>query len=82
MIGEFLLSIVFTCAAGFFSIAPDISWNVDTGAFTYVRDILSVVGYLVPMGTVRQIVVLIVAITIFRCAIALGKTIWDLLPIV
>lgn len=82
MISEFLLNIVFAISTGFFKVAPDISWNVDTGAFTYVRDILSVVGYLLPMNTVRQIVSLIIAITIFRVFVSLGKTIWDLLPIV
>lgn len=80
MISEFILSIVFNIVSGLLSLAPEISWNVDTSAFGYVRDIISVVSYFLPMATVRRIVSLIVAITVFRCVIALGKTIWDLLP--
>lgn len=80
MISEFFLSIVFKISSGLFSLAPDISWNVDTSAFAYVRDIISVVSYFLPMATVRRIISLIVALTLLRCAIALGKTIWDLLP--
>lgn len=82
MITEFLLNIVFGISKGFFALAPDISWNVDTSAFAYVRDILLVVGYLLPMETVIAILDLIIALTILRCAIALGKTIWDFLPFV
>lgn len=80
MITEFFLDIVFGITSGILSMAPEISWSVDTSAFTYVRNILSVVGYLLPMGTVVAIVDLIIAITVFKVFIALGKTIWDLLP--
>lgn len=80
MITEFFLNIVFGISSGILSLAPDISWNPDTSAFAYVRDILSVVGYLLPMGTVRTIISLIISITILRVFIALGKTLWDLLP--
>lgn len=80
MISEFFLNIVFGISRGFLSLAPDISWSVDTTAFTFVQDILSVVGYFLPMGTVRTIVGLIIALTIFRVFVALGKTLWDLLP--
>lgn len=82
MITEFFLDIVFGITSGILTLAPDISWSVDTTAFTFVRDILSIVGYLLPMGTVIAIVDLIIAITIFKVFIALGKTIWDLLPFV
>lgn len=82
MITEMLLNIVFGISFGILSLAPDISWNPDTSAFTFVRDILSVVGYLLPMDTVILIVDLIIALTLLRVFIALGKTLWDLLPFV
>ena len=80
MISEFLLNIVFGIASGALSLAPDITWNVDTSAFSYVRDIIAVVGYLLPMDTVVAIVSLIIGFTVFRFVIALIRTVWDLLP--
>lgn len=82
MITEFLLDIVFNIVSNLFSLAPDITWSVDTGFFGYVKTFLSLAGYLLPMGTVITIVNLIIAITVFKVFIALGKTIWDLLPFV
>lgn len=82
MVTEFLLDIVFDIVTGLFTLAPEITWTVDTTAFTYVRDILSVVGYLLPMDTIFAIVVMIVSITVFKVVIALITTLWDLLPIV
>lgn len=43
-------------------------------------DILRIVGYLLPMATVSAIISLIIALTLFRFFVSLGKTIWDLLP--
>lgn len=80
MIGEFLLNIVFTLAGGVLSVVPDISWNPDTSAFVFLRDILSVVGYLLPMETVILIVDLIIALTLFMAAVSLIRTLWALLP--
>ena len=80
MISEFFLNIVFNIVTGLFEAAPDVTWSVDTGFFGYVNDFLSIAGYLLPMGTVVAIVDLIIVITIFKVFIALGHTIWDLLP--
>lgn len=80
MIGEFMINIVFEIAAGVLSMTPDISWSVDTTSFEYVSDILRVAGYLFPMKTVVTIVELIIGLNLFRFAISVITTIWDLLP--
>lgn len=82
MVTEFLLNIVFNIVSGFLELAPDISWDVDTSAFTFVSDILSVVGYLLPMGTIAAIVAIICALTAWKVLVSLITTLWDLLPIV
>ena len=82
MITEAALDVVFNIAAGLLSLAPDITWNVDTSVFGYVRSILSVVGYLLPMGTITAIVMLIISITMYKVAVATIRLIWDLLPVV
>jgi len=82
MITEFFLNIIFTIVTGLFSILPDWSWNVNTGAFGVALNIIRTVTYLLPMSTVVAIVNIIVSITIFRIVISIIKTIWELLPLV
>mgnify|MGYP004560641209 FL=1 len=80
MISEFFLNIIFKFLSGMLNLLPDVSWSVDTTAFSYFLDIVRIVGYLVPAQTVYAIITLIVAFTVFRIIISLIKTIWDLLP--
>ena len=79
MISEFFLNIIFKFLSGMLNLLPDVSWSVDTTAFSYFLDIVRIVGYLVPAQTVYAIITLIVAFTVFRIIISLKKTIWDLL---
>ena len=80
MIGEFFLNIIFGLVTGFFSLMPDITWSVDTSAFTYFLSILKVAGYMFPWSTVVAIAGLVLGLSIFRVVIAFIKAIWDLLP--
>ena len=80
MISEFFLNIIFKFLSGMLNLLPDVTWSVDTTAFSYFLDIVRIVGYLVPAQTVYAIITLIVAFTVFRIIISLIKTIWDLLP--
>ena len=80
MISEFFLNIIFKFLSGMLNLLPDVSWSVDTTAFSYFLDIVRIVGYLVPAQTVYAIITLMVAFTVFRIIISLIKTIWDLLP--
>lgn len=82
MISEFFLNIIFGLVSGMLEILPDISWSVDTSAFSYFLDIVRVAGYMLPMDTVVAIIALIVDLTIIRIVIAIPKAIWDLLPLV
>lgn len=82
MVSEWFLNVIFNFLSGFLDLLPDISWNVDSSAFSYFLDVVRVVGYLMPAGTVSTIVSLIVAFTIFRIIISVIKSIWDLLPLV
>lgn len=81
MIGEFLLNIIFNIVEGFLSIVP-VEWTADTTFFEYVRDILDIVTYMLPWKHVVTIISLIMSVTLFRCAVAFARTIWDILPFV
>ena len=80
MISEFFLDIVFGIVTGFFNLMPDITWSVETTSFHYFMDILRFAGYMFPWGTVTAICSIIVAISIFRVAVAFIRTMWSLLP--
>lgn len=82
MISEFFLNIIFGLVSGMLDILPDVSWSVDTSAFSYFLDIVRVAGYMLPIDTVIAIVAIIIDLTIVRIVIAIPKAIWDLLPLV
>ena len=80
MISEFLLNIVFGISHGALSLLPDISLDVDSSSFEYFLAIVRSACYLLPMGTVRMILSIVVAISIWRIGVAIVKAVWDLLP--
>ena len=82
MITSALINGLLSIVGGFFSILPDISWNVGSGNFQTFLDIVGSIAYLLPLGTINSILTLTVGFFIFRAIVSLIKTIWELLPIV
>ncbi len=82
MITEFILNIVFNLVMGFLQVLPAVDFVVPTEWVAFFTDSVRVVCFLLPIGTVKSILTLVVGFTVFRIVIALIKTIWDLLPIV
>ena len=82
MISEFLLDIVFSISSGALSLLPDITWSVDSTAFTYFLDIVRIVGYMLPAPTVVAIITLIFSFHVVRVVVAIIKSVWDLFPFV
>lgn len=80
MITESILSLFFGFTAFLFSFLPDVDITVDSSGFGTIFNILRMVCYFLPMGTVTQILLIILAITAFKIAVAVIKTIWQLLP--
>lgn len=83
MISEFMLNIVFGIVTRFLNLLPDFTFPaVFVNAIDAFAGIIRVVGYLLPMGTVRTIVGAMVIITIFRIGVSTVRTIWEMLPFV
>lgn len=82
MITSALINGLLSIVGGFFSILPDISWNVESGNFQTFLDIVGSIAYLLPLGTINSILSLTVGFFIFRAIVSLIRTIWELLPIV
>ncbi len=82
MISEFVLNLAFGILSEMLSVLPEISWNVETMPIEYICDVISVVYYLLPVDTIHRIIVIYIALNIFRILISIPKAIWDLLPIV
>ena len=80
MIVEGICNVIFGLLSGFFSLLPDIHWNIQADFFTKFLEVPRMVCYLLPMGTVATIFALVVAFTVFRIVVALVKTIWNLIP--
>lgn len=81
MIVEAVLELVFKAVEGLLGMLPDVQWNLEGSAFTVFLDYVEMVCYLLPMGTILQIVSIVVGLITFKIVIALIKTIWDLLPL-
>lgn len=82
MLVESLLNLVFKIVEGVLKILPDFSWSVENSFFSSALDMVRVACYMLPMGTVVSIIIIINLLLVIRIAIAIIKTIWDLLPLV
>ena len=82
MIVETMMNLVFSIVEGVLKLLPDFSWSVENSFFSSALDLVRVACYLLPMGTVVAIITIINMLLIVRIAIAIIKTIWDLLPLV
>ena len=82
MIVEKLIDIIFAVTSGLFSILPDVSWDVNTSAFDFLRSIIEMICYIIPLDTVKTIAAAIISIAVFRAFVALFWVIRDLLPFI
>ena len=82
MIVEFFIDIGFGFLDRVFSLLPKIEWTVNTSAWTYAKDILDMICYLLPINTITAIGVLIIDIALLRVAISFIRTVLGLIPFV
>lgn len=81
MLTEVALSGVFDLVYGLLSLLPDLEWTMDTTILVTVVQFLQVIFYIVPVGTVVQILFIQFALQTFRITVSLIKTIWQLIPV-
>lgn len=82
MVSEFFLNIIFNLLEWMLELLPEVSWSVNTSAFTYFMSIVDVVCYMLPVNTIITIAGIVIDLMIFRIVIAIVRTVWDLLPLV
>lgn len=82
MITELFLSGLFGVADIILGLLPEIEWTIDTGAWQYLSDFLSMICWLLPMAHIRNILVVIIALAITRIQIAVARFILGLIPFV
>ena len=71
MITEAILSALFGVADILCGLLPEIEWTVNTSAWEFVGDIMSMIAYMLPMGHIKAAVALIISVGVFRIFIAL-----------
>lgn len=81
MISEFFINIIFNLVTWMFELLPEVSWSVDSSAFEYFLGIVRVASYVFPVGTVSQILGIVVDFMIFRIIISIVRMIWDIFPL-
>lgn len=81
MLTEVALSGVFELVNGLLSLLPDLEWTMDTTILVTVVQFLQVIFYIVPVGTVVQILFIQLTLQTFRITVSLIKTIWQLIPV-
>ena len=80
MITEKILDFFFALGKLLLKLLPDVSWNVNSGAWQGAKKVLDGVCYFLPLGTITAIISLIISIALFRAFIALIKLIKSFLP--
>ena len=81
MITELILSVLFGAADILLGLLPEMEWTVNTSAWSYVGDILSMIAYLLPMGHIVAVVSVLISISGFRLLIAFIKLIKGFIPL-
>lgn len=82
MVVETLMDMVFNILTGFFSLFPEISWDIDWSVADVFLGFVGNICYLLPMKTVVAILGIVIAFNVFKITISLIKTVWELLPLV
>lgn len=80
MITELILSGFFGVADFFLGMLPAIEWNLDTSAWQFVSDALSMICYLLPMGHIVGIIGCIISLTLLRMGISLVSFLLRFVP--
>lgn len=80
MITEAILNVIFIIVGGVSNLIPSLTWDVNSEVFQGFFGILQMVGYLLPMHTVVTILEIVILFNLFKIAISLVKTIWQLIP--
>ena len=80
MIVEAILAVLFSGADILLGFIPVIEWTVDTSAWTYARDIMSMIAYMLPMGHIKAVIALLVSVTLFRIAVSLIRFLTSIIP--
>lgn len=70
MITELLLTGLFGVADFMLGLLPPIEWTVDTSAWEFGRDALSMICWLLPMNTIRALIGVIITLALFRILIS------------
>lgn len=82
MITEAILSGLFGVADLLLGLLPEIEWSIDTGAWEYARDILSMICWLLPWETVCNVVSFVIALGVFRITVSFVRLIAGFIPFV
>ena len=82
MITEAILSAVFSFVSGLLSRLPEINIQIPERVFVSAAQYWNCACYILPMGTIKAIIAILIGLQLFRIAVAVIKTIWDLLPVV
>ena len=82
MVVEGIFNVFFLIVSGLLTMLPEVTWSVDTSAWQYVRDILNMIAYMLPINTITAIIALVVDIALLRIFISFIRTIWNLIPFV
>lgn len=80
MITEAILSGFFGVADFLLGLVPEMEWTINTSAWQYAHDILSMICYLLPMGYIQSAIAFIIALGIFRISVAAIRALAGALP--
>ena len=80
MITELLLSGFFGVADILLGFLPEIEWTVNTSAWQYAGDVLSMICYLLPLNHITAAITFIISLGIFRIFVAFIKFVLSLIP--
>ncbi len=80
MITEAIMTGLFGVADLLLGLLPEIEWTVNTTAWQYVGDIMSMIAYLLPMDYIVALAMLLISIALFRIFVSMIHNIKSFIP--
>lgn len=80
MISDSIIDLIYNAFMYLFGAYKPLRFNISTTVYEFIHDFMAFLFFILPMKGLQVIFGIIVAIILFRIAVSLVKTLWDLLP--
>lgn len=81
MITDAIIGLIYNAFMYLFGAYKPLRFNISTNVYEFIHDFIAFIFFILPMKGLQVIFGIIVAVILFRIAVSVIKTLWELLPV-